>query len=114
MAIIAIYHKLRRIANHLENLQAEIILLQQRNASLKAQNEAISKTRKRKKIPNPNKRFIIISEALSAGEEANTAQEENGLPAEDIVEVQDEINEEDSENDNANISRGNCMGHFAF
>ncbi|KAF3768215.1 Crypt2 [Cryphonectria parasitica EP155] len=97
--------KLRRVANHLEDLQAEVILLRQQNASLKAQNEAISKTRKRKKIPNPNKRFMTISEALAAGEEANLAQEEEDLPVEDVVEVQDEVDEEDSEDDNADILR---------
>ncbi|KAF3763524.1 hypothetical protein M406DRAFT_74119 [Cryphonectria parasitica EP155] len=101
--------KLRRIANHLEDLQAEVILLRQQNASLKAQNEAISKTRKRKKIPNPNKRFMIISEALTAGEEANTAQEEKDLPAENILEVQDEVDEEDSEDDNADIPREDSL-----
>jgi hypothetical protein len=56
------------IAKGYANLEFELAAKNDRIAALEAEVERLTKTKKRKAIPNPNNRFIRLSEALAANE----------------------------------------------
>jgi uncharacterized small protein (DUF1192 family) len=83
------------IAKGYENLEFELATKNDRIAALEAEVARLQKTRKRKAIPNPNKRFILLSEALASNEpipEDGKPIEAPGVEEEDSEEViEDEI-----------------------
>jgi hypothetical protein len=52
------------IAKGYTNLEFELAIKNDRIAAFEAEITRLTKTRKRKAIPNPNKRFMLLSEAL--------------------------------------------------
>ena len=60
--------KIGKIANAFERKEEEIVLKDQTIAGLKARLEQLERGKKRKKIPNPNKRFMAIAEVLAGGQ----------------------------------------------
>jgi hypothetical protein len=60
-------HKARRIASEIEDLRARISFLEEENAAHKEREDLTLKTKKRKAIPNPNRKFMSIHEILSQG-----------------------------------------------
>lgn len=90
-------YKLRRVANEIENLQARIAFLEQENTEMKAREDAQAGTKKRRAVPNPNKRFMTIHDILSKGGsiedlEKKPVPQKNSVVAEeeDIYGVSDE------------------------
>lgn len=65
--------KLRKVANKNDDLLAENILLKQEILGLRAQIKNLTKGKKRRAFPNPNKRFQKISEIIAAGGNPNEA-----------------------------------------
>lgn len=84
--------KLRKVANTIEDLRATVILQDQEIAGLKAQIEALTKSKTRRKIPDPNARFQKICETIDAGGDPNEASDQvhiasnQGVGDEDRVE----------------------------
>jgi hypothetical protein len=56
------------IAKGYSNLESELATKIDRIAAVEAEVAKLIKTRKRKAIPNPNKSFVLLSEALSSNE----------------------------------------------
>lgn len=95
-------YKFRQIADEFESLQARIAFLKQENAKIKAREDAQASTKKRRAVPNPNKKFISIHDILSKGGsiedlEEGLKPEENSVvkEQEDIYGVSNEEIEED-------------------
>lgn len=63
--------KLRKVANTLNDTQAELILARQEIQALEAKIKNLTKGKKRRNIPNPNKRFQKISEVMALGGNPN-------------------------------------------
>jgi hypothetical protein len=77
------------ISRGFEAQESKIASLSTRIASLEEEVGRLSRGKKRKAIPNPNKRFMTLAEALVAYEaisEANEAIEGAGA-VEDVIEV---------------------------
>lgn len=89
-------YKFRRLAEELDTLQAKIVFLEQEKAELRAREEAQVGTKKRKAIPNPNKKFMSIHDILSKGgcvedmEEGITPIDQQEEPADTIVVEEEE------------------------
>jgi hypothetical protein len=86
------HRRYHTISKGYENLEFELATKNDRIAALEAEVAKLQKTRKRKAIPNPNKRFILLSEALASNEPIT----EDGEPIE-APGVEEEDSEEDSE-----------------
>jgi hypothetical protein len=85
------------IAKGYANLEFELAAKNDEINVLKAEVARLTKTRKRRAIPNPNKKFIPLSEGL-AGE--NQAPEKQEVVEQPIVEEDDEEDDnKDDEND---------------
>lgn len=67
--------KLRKVANYTEDLQAQVILLKQEIMGYQSQIKNLTRGKKRKSIPNPNKRFQNISTIISQGGNPNQSPE---------------------------------------
>lgn len=102
--------KLRKVANKNDDLTAENILLQQEILSLRAQIKNITKGKKRRAIPNPNKRFQRISDIIAAGGNPNEAvpsssSGENSSGGEDLSSEGEGLDEAEDEPEPAVRSR---------
>lgn len=87
-------YKLSRVAKAFEIQETRIMELEAENARLKEQLDRSVSSRKRKRIPNPNKGFQTISEAL-ARVNGDQAAAQQILQAGEIVEVEEDEDEED-------------------
>jgi len=68
-------YKFRRLADEFESLQARIAFLEQENAEMKSQEDVRAGTKKRRAVPNSNKKFMSIHEILSAGGSVEALEE---------------------------------------
>jgi hypothetical protein len=68
------------------NLEFEIIALKNKVAAAKAENERSTRARKRKVIPNPNQKFMHLSEAIASNE--RILENQNAI-ADPNVEIKD-------------------------
>ncbi|KAF4438764.1 hypothetical protein F53441_12724 [Fusarium austroafricanum] len=77
------------ISRGFEAQESKIASLSTRIASLEEEVGRLSRGKKRKAIPNPNKRFMTLAEALVAGETISGANEaiEEADAVEDVIEV---------------------------
>ncbi|KAJ3453209.1 hypothetical protein MRS44_018864 [Fusarium solani] len=77
------------ISRGFEAQESKIASLSTRIASLEEEVSRLSRGKKRKAIPNPNKRFMTLAEALVAGETISGANEaiEEADAVEDVIEV---------------------------
>ncbi|KAF5263353.1 hypothetical protein FOXYS1_5900 [Fusarium oxysporum] len=77
------------ISRGFEAQESKIASLSTRIASLEEEVSRLSRGKKRKAIPNPNKRFITLAEALVAGETISGANQEikEADAVEDVIEV---------------------------
>jgi hypothetical protein len=60
--------KYRKIAKGLEDLEMKVAVQNERIAGLEEQMAQVRRGRKRKAVPNPNRRFMALAEALATGE----------------------------------------------
>jgi hypothetical protein len=60
--------KYSKIAKGLEALEMKVAVQNERIAGLEEQMAQVRRGRKRKAVPNPNRRFMTIAEALATGE----------------------------------------------
>jgi hypothetical protein len=77
------------ISKGFEAQESKIASLSTRIASLEEEVGRLSRGKKRKAVPNPNKKFMTLAEALAAGDtisEPNEAVEGAGV-VEDVIEV---------------------------
>ena len=77
------------ISKGFEAQESKVASLSARIASLEEEVSRLSRGKKRKAIPNPNKKFMTLAEALVAGEtisEPIQATEETGV-VEDVIEL---------------------------
>lgn len=90
---------MRKIASAWEKQQMEAVVNQQRIVALEAEVERLRPKKRRKKVPNPNKRFMTVSEILAAGQDINSipGDEDEQLPAE--VEVVESSGSEEAEDE---------------
>lgn len=90
--------KYRRIAKAFDRLHTELVLKDQRIADLEARIETLQPKRKRKKIPNPNKKFMTIGE-IGGQIEADAQEDEEPIGGGDVVEVEeiDEVSSAEEE-----------------
>jgi hypothetical protein len=89
------------IAKGYVQLEFELATKNNRIAALEAEVARLDKKRKRKAIPNPNKRFMLMGEAIAAGEPNAENPDLNNEPVVE-EEGEEEVNEgidEDNEND---------------
>ncbi|KAH7465234.1 hypothetical protein FOMA001_g17173 [Fusarium oxysporum f. sp. matthiolae] len=97
------------ISKGFEAQESKIASLSTRIASLEEEVGRLSRGKKRKAIPNPNKRFMTLAEALVTGEtisEANEAIEEADA-VEDVIEVggMEEVESSNSEEEELGVVR---------
>ncbi|POS79667.1 hypothetical protein DHEL01_v201949, partial [Diaporthe helianthi] len=59
--------KAKKASKAYNQLQAQLVIKNQKIASLKAQNKLLSKTKKRRAIPNPSKKFMQIGDIIAQG-----------------------------------------------
>jgi hypothetical protein len=86
-------------------LEFELITKNDRIAALEAEVARLTETRKRRAIPNPNQRFMRVSEALASGQPAPEnwdnlqapGVEEEGIEVVENDENEDEEDEEDED-----------------
>jgi hypothetical protein len=95
------------ISKGFEAQESKIASLSTRIASLEEEVGRLSRGKKRKAIPNPNKRFMTLAEALVTGEtisEANEAIEEADA-VEDVIEVggMEEVESSNSEEEELGV-----------
>ncbi|KAJ3454118.1 hypothetical protein MRS44_018012 [Fusarium solani] len=96
------------ISKGFEAQESKIASLSTRIASLEEEVGRLSRGKKRKAIPNPNKRFMTLAEALVTGEtisEANEAIEEADA-VEDVIEVggMEEVESSNSEEEELGVT----------
>jgi hypothetical protein len=91
------------IAKGYANLEFELATKNDRIAALEAEVARLTKARKRKAIPNPNKRFMLLSEALSSNEPISKDREAikgSGVEDESSEEItEDEIKVENGDSE---------------
>lgn len=89
------------IAKGIEAKELEIITLRSRIASLEEEVARLTRTKKRKAIPNPNKRFMTLGEALASEEGTREPREpqEAAEVEEDVPGAQESEPNEDGEDD---------------
>ncbi|KAI7766580.1 hypothetical protein LZL87_014143 [Fusarium oxysporum] len=77
------------ISEGFEAQESKIASLSTRIASLEEEAGRLSRGKKRKAIPNPNKKFITLAEALAAGDTISKPNEaiEGADVVEDVIEV---------------------------
>jgi hypothetical protein len=93
------------IAKYYARLEFELTIKNDRIAALEAEVARLTETQKRRAIPNPNQRFMRVSEALASGQHApenwNNLQdpgvEEEGIEVVENDENEDEEDEEDED-----------------
>jgi hypothetical protein len=88
------------IAKGYANLEFELATKNDKIAALEAEVVRLTKTRKRKAIPNPNKRFMLLSEALASNAPIpadGNAIEDAGVEENVIEEVEDDENDNEEE-----------------
>lgn len=66
----------RKVANELDDLRARNALLERENAGLKVRIIELTKTKKKRPVPNPNKRFMSFGEINRAGGTIEDLEEE--------------------------------------
>lgn len=66
----------RKVANELDDLRARNALLERENAGLKVRIKELTKTKKKRPVPNPNKRFMSFGEINRAGGTIEDLEEE--------------------------------------
>lgn len=101
----------KRVANHVDEQAAQIAFLKRENASLRAQLEAATKTKKRRTIkPNPTARFQRIGDLVDGGNTIEDIEEEEERPRKRqkkqpavVVEDESDSEEADSEPDGYEI-----------
>lgn len=59
--------KAKKASKAYNQLQAELVLKNQEITALKAQIELLTKTKKRKAVPNPSKKFMQIGDIIAQG-----------------------------------------------
>jgi hypothetical protein len=64
-------HHLYKIAKGFSNLEWENIALQRENEGLKEQLDRLVRSKKRRAVPNPNRRFMAIADVLAADPDAD-------------------------------------------
>jgi hypothetical protein len=84
-------YKFRRLADEFDTLQARIALLEQENAEMKAREDARAGTKKRRAVPNPNKKFMSIHDILSKGGSVEDLEEERKAEEPIVVEAEEDI-----------------------
>jgi hypothetical protein len=97
------------ISKGFEAQESKIVSLSSRVASLEEEVERLSRGKKRKAIPNPNRKFMTLAEALVAGDtisEPNQATVETEA-VEDVIEVGG-VEEDESTNSKA---KKNYLSH---
>src|SRR5208337_259828 len=67
---------LQRVSKGFEAMETLLATKEARITALKEEVERLKRGKKRKAIPNPNRRFIQVSEALAAGEAIPRIQQE--------------------------------------
>ena len=77
------------ISKGIEAQESKIASLSTRIASLEEEVGRLSRGKKRKAVPNPNKRFMILAEALVTGDPISEPNEsiEGADAVEDVIEV---------------------------
>jgi hypothetical protein len=87
------------IAKGYANLEIELATKNDKITALEAEIVRLTQTRKRKAIPNPNKRFMLLSEALAANNPvpANGEAVEDPGVEEEVVEVDEAIENDEAE-----------------
>jgi vacuolar-type H+-ATPase subunit D/Vma8 len=78
--------KYSKIEKGLEALEMKVAVLNARVTGLEKQMAQVRRGKKRKAIPNPNRRFMALAEALAAGEALHDSKE-----AEIEVDVDEEV-----------------------
>ncbi|MGI0016370.1 MAG: hypothetical protein ACREBU_23365 [Nitrososphaera sp.] len=86
----------RKVTRLFERKEIELALKDQKIQALEAQIERLQ-PKKRRKVPNPNKRFIQLSEILGGGKELEDIEERVLDEIEVAVEVVDSSEEEEEE-----------------
>jgi hypothetical protein len=81
------------IAKGFEAQEQTLVEHTARIASLEEEVSRLKRGKKRKAIPNPNRRFMSLSEALATGKELSTIVDSN-LLEEEVLEVESEIESE--------------------
>ncbi|RYP12900.1 hypothetical protein DL765_007116 [Monosporascus sp. GIB2] len=92
---------LRNISKAFETKEAESAIMKRRVEELEARLEVLERPRKRRAIPNPNKRFTTISEALAKGEDIS-----NNVPAFDRAQQQVVMVEESAPEEESSVEEG--------
>jgi hypothetical protein len=70
----------------------------------------LTKTRKRKAIPNPNKRFILLGNALANRE--SVVENENSIAHSVVEELVEEVEDDDEDEDDADDEELSLM-HYS-
>lgn len=70
----------RKIATEFDSLRARIALLERENTGLQMKVKELTKTKKKRPVPNPNKRFIAIAEIGQSGGFIEDLEEERPAP----------------------------------
>jgi hypothetical protein len=99
-------YKARNVADEIDNLRAQVALLERENFGLKQEKEAREKTKRRKGIPNPNAEFMTMFEI---GDKDLTREALDALPRPQkrqkvvVVEDEDEPEEEVEDEDEPEV-----------
>jgi hypothetical protein len=97
------------IAKGFAQLEFQLSTKDGKIAALKAEVARLTKTRKRKAIPNPNKRFMLLWNALANGE--SVVKDENSIAPLAVEEPVEEV-EDDDENDDDADDEGIPLMHY--
>jgi hypothetical protein len=87
------------IAKGFAQLEFQLSTKDVKIAALEAEVARLTKTRKRKAITNPNKRFMLLGDAIANGESA--VENENAIAPLVVEELVEEVEDDDEDEDNA-------------
>jgi hypothetical protein len=87
------------IAKGFAQLEFQLSTKDAKIAALEAEVAKLAKTRKIKAIPNPNKRFMLLGDALANGESA--VENENTIAPPVVEELVEEVEDDDEDEDDA-------------
>jgi hypothetical protein len=103
--------KYSKIAKGLEALEMKVTVQNERIAGLEEQMAQVRRGRKRKAVPNPNRRFMTLAEALATGEALHDSKEaEIEVDVDEKVESVIEVGvESEDESDDFRVVTEHCQ-----